>query len=124
TSGKGVDVIIDFVAAPYFNQNINCLTTDGRLVMLALLGGVKANDVNLAKILTKRLQITGSTLRSRSVDYQVKLTKDFADFSLKRFENGQLKPVIDKVYSWKEVAEAHRYMESNQSAGKLVLEVQ
>ncbi|MDF9801121.1 tumor protein p53-inducible protein 3 [Catalinimonas alkaloidigena] len=121
TDGKGVDVIIDFIAAPYFNSNINCLGMDGRLVLLAILGGVKVEELNLLKLLSKRLQITASTLRSRSLEYQIQLTKDFSAFALPLFEKGILKPVVDSMYSWKEVADAHTYMESNQNSGKIVL---
>ena len=76
TNDKGVQVIVDFVAASYLHQNINCLQTDGTMVMLALLGGYKT-EINLAKVLTKRLSIIGSTLRSRPLDYQIQLVADF-----------------------------------------------
>lgn len=119
----GTDMIIDFIAAPYFTKNINCLRTDGRLVLLAALGGPKVEDFNLLKLLGKRLQITASTLRSRSRDYQIRLSREFAGFALPLFEQGRLLPVIDKVYSWEEAAQAHQRMESNQNAGKIVLKV-
>jgi putative PIG3 family NAD(P)H quinone oxidoreductase len=119
----GVDVIIDFIAAPYFHQNINALRTDGRLVLLATMGGTKVNEFNLLKLLSKRLQITASTLRSRSLDYQIRLTREFAAFALPLFEKGKLTPVIDKVFSWNEVIQAHQRMESNQNAGKIVLRI-
>jgi putative PIG3 family NAD(P)H quinone oxidoreductase len=120
----GVDVILDFIAAPYFQKNINCLRTDGRLVMLALLGGTKVDNFNLLKLLSKRLQITASTLRSRSREYQIRLSREFAKFGLPLLEQGRLKPVIDKVYPWGEVVQAHQRMESNQNAGKIVLSIQ
>ncbi|MFP4506595.1 MAG: NAD(P)H-quinone oxidoreductase [Cyclobacteriaceae bacterium] len=122
-SPQGVDVIIDFVAGPYFEKNINCLKRDGRLVLLATLGGGKVKEFNLLKLLSKRLQITASTLRSRSRDYQVRLSQEFAGFALERFGDGRLKPVIDSVFSWEQVREAHQRMESNQNTGKIVLEV-
>lgn len=120
----GVDVIIDFIAAPYFQKNINCLQKDGRLVLLALLGGTKVEGFNLLKLLSKRLQVTASTLRSRDREYQSRLTGDFAEFGLPLLANGRLKPVIDKVYPWGEVVQAHQRMESNQNAGKIVLSIQ
>lgn len=123
TNGEGVDVIIDFIAGPYFNQNIDCLRLDGRLVILASLGGGKVHDVDLRKILTKRLQVIGSTLRSRTKEYQIKLTEDMSRFALPLFKEGKLKPVVDSVYSWEDVAEAHRYMEQNKNIGKIVLRV-
>lgn len=123
TDGAGVNVIIDFIAGPYFKQNLDCLKTDGRMILLATLGGGKVDAFDMRQILMKRLQITGSTLRSRTRSYQIQLTKDFSKFALDRFRDGTLKPVIDKVYDWTEVAEAHRYMEANKNVGKLVLKV-
>lgn len=124
TQKQGVDVIIDFVAGPYFNQNINCLKPDGRMVLLATLGGGEVEKFDLRKILRKRLSITGSTLRARSRDYQIKLTDEFAHFALDRFKEGKLKSVIDKVYNWKDVKEAHQFMEDNKNIGKLVLKIE
>jgi tumor protein p53-inducible protein 3 len=123
TRGSGVDVIIDFIAGPYFSQNLECLRTDGRLILLAGLGGSKAEDIDLRHILMKRLSVIGSTLRSRSLDYQIKLTKDLFAFTEERFRDKRLEPVIDKVFDWSDVVAAHRYMESNQNAGKIVLAV-
>lgn len=123
TNKEGVDVIIDFIAGPYFNQNIECLRLDGRLVILASLGGGKVGEIDLRKILSKRLQVIGSTLRSRSKDYQVKLTQDLSQFLLPLLKADKIKPVIDSVYDWREVAEAHRYMEQNKNIGKIVLRI-
>jgi len=73
--------------------------------------------------LTKRLQVMGSTLRSRSRDYQVKLTEDMSQFALPLFKIGMLKPVVDSIYDWDKAADAHRYMEQNKNIGKIVLRV-
>ncbi|MFK8005576.1 MAG: NAD(P)H-quinone oxidoreductase [Saprospiraceae bacterium] len=124
TNGEGVDVIIDFLAAPYFQKNINSLNFDGRMVMLALMGGWKVEELILANILRKRLHIMGSTLRARTLDYKIGLTKDFSDYALAKFTTGELKPVIDSIFDWKEVADAHRLMESNGNSGKIVLRVE
>lgn len=123
TAGKGVDVIIDFIAGPYFQDNLSSLNTDGRLVMLALLGGINVPEANLVSILRKRLSIMGSTLRSRSPEYQARLTKEMSDFILPRLEDGRIKPIIDRVYSWEQVNQAHALMEANQNKGKIVLEL-
>lgn len=123
TDGAGVDVIIDFLAAAYFQKNINSLNFDGRMIMLALMGGMQLDNVNIANILRKRIRIIGSTLRARTVDYKIGLTKDFNDFAMKRFENGSLKPVIDSIYSWTDVKEAHNYMEANKNKGKIILTI-
>jgi tumor protein p53-inducible protein 3 len=123
TQGRGADVIIDFIAAGYFSQNIDSLATDGRLILLAMLSGGKINEFDLRQLLTKRLSITGSTLRSRSLEYQIALTRDFASFALPRFKDGSLKPVIDSIFDWTQVQQAHMLMESNKNAGKIVLKV-
>lgn len=122
TDGKGVDVLIDFIAAPYFQQNLNSLAFDGRMVLLALMGGIKA-EVNMVNILRKRLHIKGSTLRARSLEYKIKLTQDLENFAWEKFESKELSPIIDSVFDWTEVAEAHRYMEANKNKGKIVLRV-
>lgn len=124
TEGRGVDVVIDFIAAPYFTRNLNVLRTDGRLVILAFLGGVKTETVNLVPLLAKRLQINGTTLRSREIGYKIALAKDLYDFAWERFADGRMKPVIDAVFPLEDVAEAHRYMEGNKNSGKIVLKVQ
>lgn len=123
TNKKGVDVIIDFVAGPYFMQNLKSLAKDGRLIMLATLGGTKFENADLRLILAKRLTIIGSTLRSRTRDYQIKLNEEFIQFAYDKFKNGTLKPVVDKVFDWKDVKKAHQYMEQNKNTGKIVLRI-
>ncbi|MHC2991690.1 NADPH:quinone oxidoreductase [Pontibacter sp. HJ8] len=123
TNSEGVDVIVDFIAGPYFKQNIECLRLDGRLVLLATMGGGKVEEFDLRRVLAKRLQVIGSTLRSRTRDYQIRLTKEMSAFAMPHFESGALKPVVDSVYDWQDVAEAHRYMEANQNIGKIVLQI-
>ena len=123
TNGKGVDVVIDFVAAPYLQKNINVLSLDGRMVLLALLGGIQTPSLNIMNLLVKRLQITGSTLRSRHPSYKVQLTQALKEFAWHLFEDQSFKPIIDSVYDWKEVVKAHTRMESNLNIGKLVLKV-
>lgn len=124
TANKGVDVILDFIGADYFHQNIDCLKTDGRLILLATMSGGKISDFDLRKILIKRIQIKGSTLRSRSLDYQVKLTNDFYRFAEPHIKEKKLKPVIDQIFGWNKVAEAHQYMEANRNTGKIILKVE
>ncbi|MBX2842748.1 MAG: NAD(P)H-quinone oxidoreductase [Flammeovirgaceae bacterium] len=123
TQGKGVNVIVDFIAAPYFQKNLETLSFDGRMVMLALMGSPKANTINLAPILRKRLKIMGSTLRARSLDYKTRLSKDLEKFAWSLFESGKIKPIIDTTFSWENVAEAHHYMEANKNIGKIVLKI-
>ena len=123
TDGKGVNVVIDFIGGPYLQQNLEVMGLEGRMVLLAFLGGVKVDQLNIAPVLRKRLQIIGSTLRARDLDYKIRLSSDLQQFAWPLFANGQLRPIIDKVYDWSDVVEAHRYMESNQSKGKIVLKV-
>ena len=124
TSGQGVDVIIDFIAANYFQQNLDSLNTDGRLVILALLGGVEVDHFNLAKVLVKRLQIMGSTLRARNLNYQIRLCREMWSFAKPLFAKGNLKAIIDSVLPWTEVVEAHHLMESNKNKGKIILKIE
>jgi len=122
THGKGVDLIVDPVGGDYFDQNIQALKPDGRLVMLAVMAGGKTS-ADIGPIVFKRLQILGTTLRSRNRDYQIKLTTDFTDFAYDALKNKTIRPVVDEIFSWHHVAEAHRYMEANLSAGKVVLQI-
>lgn len=122
TNSAGVDVIMDFIGAPYFKKNIDLLKRDGRMVILSTLGGGITDGADLRKILVKRLSIFGSALRSRTREYQIELTRDFSEFALPKFESGVLKPAVDKIYNVKDAAEAHLYMESNRNTGKIVLD--
>lgn len=123
TNGQGVNIIIDFLAAPYFQKNINSISFDGTMIMLALMGGLKAKEINLLNILRKRIHIKGSTLRARAIDYKIKLTQDLKASIWDKFETGELKPIIDSVMDWTDVVAAHHYMEANKNAGKIVLKV-
>lgn len=119
----GVNIILDFIGAPYFHRNVDALAMDGRIVQLATLGGSTVEDVNLRALMAKRVQLLASTLRSRSRAYKVELTQEFASDILPQFIDGELHPVIDSVFDWAEVADAHRKMENNENAGKIVLDV-
>ncbi len=123
TGGTGVHLIIDFVGAPYLEPNLRCLAMDGRIVLLATLGGSRVDAFNLRLLFARRAQLIASTLRNRARDYKVRLTQEFAERFLNDFAEGRLRPVIDRIYNWTEVAEAHRRMEANQNVGKIVLRV-
>ncbi len=123
TGGEGVNIILDFIGAPYFLPNVEALTMDGRIVLLATLGGSTVEDVSLRDLMAKRVQLLTSTLRDRSLDYKVRLTREFAAEAVPKFVDGPLRPVIDSTYDWTEVADAHRRMENNENAGKIVLQV-
>lgn len=122
TNGEGVNVVVDPVGGDYFNQNIQALQPDGRLVMLAIMGGGQV-ATNIGPIIFKRLQVLGTTLRARSRDYQIKLTQEFSAYAYEYLLTNALHPVIDEVFAWEDVAKAHRYMEANLSAGKVVLRI-
>jgi len=121
TDGDGVHVLLDFIGAPYFHDNIASLAVDGRLVQLATMGGATVERVSLRDLMAKRVQLLATTLRSRSLAYKVELTQEFAADVLPRFVDGDLEPVIDSVMDWTEVSAAHRRMENNDNAGKIVL---
>jgi len=127
TDNKGADVVIDFVGQSHFNKNIDSLAIDGRMTLLSALSGSIADSVNLGLILHKRLHIEGSTLRSRSLDYQADLIEKFKldIFSKITGEggNGPIRTYIHKVYSWKEIQSAHQEMAENKNSGKIVVEV-
>jgi putative PIG3 family NAD(P)H quinone oxidoreductase len=123
TDDRGVDLILDFIGAPYFHRNVESLALDGRIIQLATLGGSTVEQVSLRALMAKRAQLLASTLRSRSLAYKVRLTQEFASDVLPHFLDGDLQPVIDSVYDWSDVAEAHRRMENNENAGKIVLSI-
>ncbi|MEM7109386.1 MAG: NAD(P)H-quinone oxidoreductase [Bacteroidota bacterium] len=121
TDGKGADVVLDPVGAAYYEMNMAIAALDCRWVVIAGLGGVKIHEFNLAKLLVKRVALTGSTLRSRDRNYKSRLVKGFSDQLLSRFGTGELQPIIDEVFDVHKVATAHEYMESNSNKGKLIL---
>ncbi len=122
TFGKNcVNLILDFIGSPYWEKNMQILAMDGRLIYLAMLGGATVEKMSLVPILRKRLTIKGTTLRNRSLQYKIELTRNFVKETGKLFKGKKLKPVIDSVYDWNDVEEAHTRMENNLNAGKIVL---
>ncbi len=119
--GKGVDVILDLVGAAYFQSNLESLNLKGRLILVGLTAGAKA-EFNLGIALTKRLKIIGTVLRSRSGGEKAEATRRFAEEVVPLFESGKLKPNIDRIFKIEEIRAAHEYLESNASFGKVVLE--
>jgi len=120
TGGRGVDVVLDMVAGDYVAREVQCLAEDGRLVIIAVQGGVDARfDAGL--LLRRRLTVTGSTLRPRSVAFKGAIAAALRQQVWPWLEAGQVKPVIFKVFPAAEAAAAHTLMESNQHIGKLVL---
>ena len=120
TGGRGVDVILDMVAGDYVAREVDCLAEDGRLVIIALQGGVKAG-FNAARVLTRRLHITGSTLRPRSVEFKGKIAASLRETVWPLIESGTIRPVVHATFPAAEAAQAHALMESSQHVGKIVL---
>ncbi len=122
TDGKGVNVILDMVTGDYIPREIECLADDGRLVIIAIMGGTKA-EVNTGQILRRRLTITGSTLRPRSVAFKKQITEQLHARIWPLLDAGKLKSVIYKTFNLDQASEAHRLMESSEHVGKIVLTV-
>jgi NADPH2:quinone reductase len=122
TNGEGVHVVIDFVGAPYLEQNLQSLGLWGRLVILATMGGTQSN-VNLGMLMQKRISMRGVTLRTRTLEEKMGVTRRFAVGVLPLLANGQVKPVVERVYALEEIAEAHRAMGENRNFGKLIVTI-
>jgi len=120
TAGQGVDVILDMVAGDYVAKEVQCLKDDGRLVIIAVQGGVQS-EINAGLVLRKRLTITGSTLRARPVAFKAAIAQACLNVVWPLLANRQIKPVIYKVFASTDAARAHALMESNQHVGKIVL---
>lgn len=123
THQQGVDMVLDMVAGPYMQKNIDALARDGRYVIIAFLQGPTA-ELNLRGVLTKRLTITGSTLRPQSVAEKALIAGYIRDSVLPLLENGTVRPIIDSVFPLEDAAGAHAKMESSRHIGKIVLEIQ
>ncbi|KAL4080797.1 quinone oxidoreductase putative [Scleroderma citrinum] len=146
TNGKGVDIVVDFVGPTHWERNINSLAMDGRMIMLAIMSGREVPSVDLGPILYRRLKIQGSTLRSRSEEYQSELINRYVYFPVEPHrkgsviassavfqdmiskitggeKDGQIRTYIHKVYPWTEIQEAHREMAENKNSlysGKII----
>lgn len=120
TDGKGVNVILDMVAGSYVAREVLCLAEDGRLVIIAVQGGIKA-EVNAGLVLRKRLTITGSTLRPRPLEFKTAVASALKAKVWPLIASGAIKPVIHSTFAAADAAQAHALMESNQHVGKIVL---
>ncbi|UZD53985.1 NAD(P)H-quinone oxidoreductase [Caldimonas aquatica] len=120
TAERGADVILDMVAGPYVPRELECLADDGRLVIIALQGGARA-EVDLASLMRRRLTITGSTLRPRPVAFKQAIARALRERVWPLLEARRVQPVIFRTFKPEEAAQAHALMESNQHIGKLLL---
>ncbi|BDV44153.1 NADPH:quinone oxidoreductase [Geotalea uraniireducens] len=123
TNKKGVDVILDHVGAKYLQPNMNSLAYAGRLVLIGVISGIKA-ELNLALMMVKRQQIIGSVLRSRPVKDKGEIVAEFTRTALPKFADRTIVPIIEKVFPLDEVVAAHRMMEEDKHFGKIVLKIQ
>ena len=120
TAGKGANVVLDMVAGDYVAREIECMADDGRLAIIATQGG-NASQIDSGLVLRKRLSITGSTLRPRSVAYKTALAQQLRATVWPLIESGKIRPVIHQVFAADEAAQAHALMESSTHVGKIVL---
>lgn len=122
TDGKGVDVILDMVGGKYLQRNLEILATEGRLVLIALLGGATA-EINLAAVMQRRLIVSGSTLRPRTVAHKAAIARALKEQVWPLIEQRRVRPVIHATFPLRDAADAHRVMEASTHIGKLVLVV-
>lgn len=122
TGGAGVDLVLDFVGAPLLQGNLDVLALRGRIVVIGTMGGARG-DLDLGLLMRKRAQIGGTMLRTRAPAEKASLTASFTRDVVPLLANGQVKPIIDRVFPFEQIADAHRYMESNANFGKIVLAV-
>ena len=120
TDGRGVDVVLDMVAGGYVAKEVQCLAEDGRLVIIAVQGGVQS-EINAGLVLRKRLTITGSTLRPRPMAFKQAIAEACLQRVWPLLEAGKIKPVVHSVFAAADAAKAHALMETNQHVGKIVL---
>jgi putative PIG3 family NAD(P)H quinone oxidoreductase len=119
---KSVDVILDMVSANYFERNLDVLSTNGRLVFIATMGGSKT-ELDIRKLMAKRLMLKGSTLRSRPLEEKVNIKKAFAEKFWSALEDRRIKPIIDSVFPITETEKAHAKMQMNENIGKILLKI-
>jgi len=122
TGGRGVDVILDMVGGEYVERELKSLADDGRLVIIAMLGGAKAT-VNLNEFLRRRLTLTGSALRPRPIGFKGAIARNLREKVWPHIESGAIKPVVYRIFPLAEAAQAHALMESSTHIGKIVLSV-
>ena len=122
TGGHGADVILDVVGAKYLQRNLDALAVAGRLVIIGLQGGAKA-ELNLNQLMTKRAAVIGTTLRGRPVEEKTAIMSAVGEYVWPLLASGEIKPLVDRTFPMAEAAEAHRYFDSGQHTGKILLTV-
>jgi NADPH2:quinone reductase len=121
TGGRGVDLVLDIVGGEYFARNIAALAVEGRLVQIGLMGGAASATIDLGEVLRRRLTITGSTLRARTVEEKGAIAAALRREVWPLLDEGRVKPVVYRTFPLAEAEAAHRLMESSEHIGKIVL---
>lgn len=124
TKGRGVDLILDFVGASYWDKNYTSIAVDGRWVLIGTLGGTKIPHFDIFSLMRKRIQLTGTGLTPRSNAYKAALCQELIIKTKGLFENGTMKPIVDTTFDFEYVKKAHNYMEANKNIGKIILTLQ
>lgn len=121
TNNKGVDIIVDFVGASYFQQNLDAVAKDGVIVNLGFMGGTKLPEgTDISAFIRKRCTFVGSSLRSRDEEYQGWLRDHLVEHALPKFINGSFKLFVERVLPWEQIQDAHRLLEENKTKGKVI----
>lgn len=120
TGGRGVDLIIDLVGRDYWQRNVASAAMDSRIVLVALMSGGVVDEFNLRQLMNKRIWVLATTLRTRSKEYQRNLRDRFVELALPSLTKGRMGITVDKVFPWEEVGQAHKRMETNVNAGKII----
>ncbi|KAH6718225.1 quinone oxidoreductase [Leptodontidium sp. MPI-SDFR-AT-0119] len=120
TGGKGINLIIDLVGQSYWHDNTASAAKEGKIVLVAALSGSMIEGFNLRALLNKRLWVLATTLRTRDSTYQGKLRDKFVEVAMENLKTGRMRITVDKVFPWAEISEAHKRMEANINAGKLI----
>lgn len=121
TRNQGVDLILDFIGAPYFERNVNALNFGGRLIQIGIMGGVENAKIPLERVLYRHLQIIGTVMKSRSQEVKHEMSRRFRERWLPHFGEQGLNPIIDSVFPLADAAKAHQRMEEGLNVGKIVL---
>ncbi|WP_435817634.1 zinc-binding dehydrogenase [Gottfriedia acidiceleris] len=108
TNNQGVDVILDFIGASYWEKNLKSLKTDGRWIMIGILGGSEVNKVNLMEILQKRVQLKATLITPRSDEYKKELTKEFVQKAMPLFDQNKIKAIVDQVFRFEDIQNPHK----------------
>ena len=116
-------MILDFIGASYWSKNLTCIKVDGRWVLIGILGGAEIEKFNLMDLMSKRIQLIGTLLTPRSDEYKAALTSEFSSKTLDLFRKNKLRPVVDHVFPFNQIQQAHEHMESNRNIGKIIIKV-